>query len=320
VLGQASTGFANYSGNIAVSGGTLRLVNQIGAGNTSGKTITIASGAALDVQASGVPQNVTLNGAGISSSGALINASTTVAGGVTGPVNLATSSSIGGAGALPVSGVISGAAGANLTKVGAGSLTLAGNNTYAGTTTASAGTLLVTGSIAASTTDVNTGATLGGTGTTGPLNINTGATLSPGMSIGTLKTGALSLNGTATFKLEINTGAVASDLVNVVGSLTIDPANTTLLTVTDLGTNVALPVGTTLTMISYSGTWNGGTFSGMADDSTFAVGANSFRISYNDPTGAQSAVTLTAVPEPGAIFSLSSGFVMLVGLSRRRRS
>jgi autotransporter-associated beta strand protein len=82
-----------------------------------------------------------------------------------------------------VSGVIFGLLGGSLVKTGSGTLTLSGPNAYTGPTTVNAGSLIVDGSIAASSlTTVNNGATLGGNGTVGTTLINTGATLAPGPS------------------------------------------------------------------------------------------------------------------------------------------
>jgi autotransporter-associated beta strand protein len=78
------------------------------------------------------------------------------------------------------SGVISGTGG-SFVKVGDGTLTLTGNNTYTGPTTVNAGALIVDGSIASSSlTSVSSGATLGGSGTVGPTIINAGGTFAPG--------------------------------------------------------------------------------------------------------------------------------------------
>ena len=67
----------------------------------------------------------------------------------------------GGSGNTTFSGAIGefGAVGA-FTKGGSGNLTLSGTNTYTGATTANAGTMIVTGSVASSVVAVNTGASL----------------------------------------------------------------------------------------------------------------------------------------------------------------
>ena len=72
-----------------------------------------------------------------------------------------------------------------LTKSGAGTLTLGATNSYTGPTTVLAGTLVVNGSVLpASPVTVSPGATLGGTGSVGP--ISGGGTVSPGLSPGIL--------------------------------------------------------------------------------------------------------------------------------------
>ena len=72
-----------------------------------------------------------------------------------------------------------------LTKTGLGTLTLAGENTYAGTTLISGGRLLVNGSIISDSTVMRYG-TLGGTGQVGGILVQSGGTLAPGNSPGTL--------------------------------------------------------------------------------------------------------------------------------------
>ena len=107
-----------------------------------------------------------------------------------------------------VSGIIADVCGCapgpgSLVKVGTGTLTLSGINTYTGTTTVNAGTLIVNGSIATSSLlTVNAGGTVGGTGIL-PSTFIDGGTLSPGNSIGTINvTGALQFSSAGVYQVE----------------------------------------------------------------------------------------------------------------------
>ncbi|MBF7730444.1 autotransporter family protein, partial [Pseudomonas sp. N040] len=74
-----------------------------------------------------------------------------------------------------------------LNQLGSGTLRLNGLNSYTGATTVSAGMLQVNGSIAASSqTDVLSGALIKGNGSIGNLFVQSGASIAPGNSIGTL--------------------------------------------------------------------------------------------------------------------------------------
>ena len=138
--------------------------------------------------------------------------------------------STGGSGAdLTVSGVISdySVAGLPLIKTGIGTLRLTAANTYTGTTTVNAGTLLVNGSVASPVT-VKANATLGGTGrANGAVNIQSGGTLAPGAGgTGTLATGNTTLAGS--YACEID-GANCDQLA-VTGNLVLTGAILSALT------------------------------------------------------------------------------------------
>jgi autotransporter-associated beta strand protein len=244
-----------------------------------------------------------------------------------------------------VSAILGGSIG--LDKSTGGTVTLTGANSYTGTTTVNTGSLALGtgGSISASTTiDIKGSATLdvstlggwalangqtlvgngtvdaGGTGNT--VSISNGAFLAPGASPGTLLiNGDLSLASGSTFNAEIQTsGSPTSDLVNVNGDL--DIINGGLLSLGLFNTDATLANGSKFSLFSYSGSWNTGTFTGYADDSSFVLGLNQFLINYNDTSGGVNGgsysnfVTLTVVPEPRAALL---GALGLFALLRRRR-
>jgi autotransporter-associated beta strand protein len=114
-----------------------------------------------------------------------------------------------------------GDSGGSLTKTGSGTLTLLGNNTYTGATTVDAGSLIVNGSIASSSlTTVNNGGTLGGTGTVGNTQVNSGGTFAPGNSPGTMTVaGNLAFQLGALYLVQINSSTASS--ANVTASATL---------------------------------------------------------------------------------------------------
>ena len=220
-------------------------------------------------------------------------------------------------------GGIGGAGG--LTKSGNGTLFLSGSNGLTGTTAVSAGTLRVNGSVGGDAT-VASGATLGGTGTiSGAVNVT--GVLSPGASIESLAVGSTSFNTGSTFEWEFNSSSLTADLLDVTGALNL--TGTVGLNLIDLASSsLAITEGTKFSLISYTGSWNSGTFSGYADDSVFKIGVNDWKINYNDITGgsnfaseqsgANGFVTLTVVPEPSAAaLALLAGGLLA---TRRRRT
>ena len=114
----------------------------------------------------------------------------------------------------------------SVTKQGAGVVTIAGTNSYSGSTTVSAGTLRVNGRLGNSGVTVAPAATLGGTGAiAGPVTIQ--GTLAPGASVGTLNTGTQTWAPGGIYEWQINdaTGTAGSnpgwDLLNTTGTLTV---------------------------------------------------------------------------------------------------
>lgn len=137
-----------------------------------------------------------------------------------------------------------------LIKLGAGTLTLSGTNTFTGNTVVSNGTLLITGNNGLSPISVSSGATLGGAGSVaGHVTINNGGILAPGTGAGpgTLAiNNNLALNSNSILKFELGT---ASDKVTATGNLVLGG----FLNVTNLPgfTNA------TYTLFTYGGTLSG---------------------------------------------------------------
>ena len=198
-----------------------------------------------------------------------------------------------------------------LTKLGSGTLTLSGTNTYIGTTTVSTGTLSLaaTGSIANSsqirvsagatfdvssqgTFTVGAGQTLTGTGTvnSGALTLS-GSVLAPGAtpaagSTGTLaitNVGALTLTNTATLQFDI-LSPTNKDLVTANGALNINGNNTLAL---NLGAGLAPG-----TYVLFSGlTSESGTFTTVTGLTAGEAASFSF-------SGGNYDLTISGVPEP----------------------
>jgi autotransporter-associated beta strand protein len=112
-------------------------------------------------------------------------------------------------------------------KNGDGAQVLGAANTYTGTTTVNAGTLLIHGVQTAATgaVQVNSG-TLGGTGTLGGnVTVSATGTIAPGFTTGTLTVPSADLSSGATLAIDVNdANAAKSDLLAVTGSLNVENA------------------------------------------------------------------------------------------------
>jgi autotransporter-associated beta strand protein len=141
-----------------------------------------------------------------------------------------------------------------LIKLGSGTLTLGGLNTYTGPTIVSNGTLMIPGSISGnsgpSPITVQAGATLTGNGAIGgPVTINDGATLSPGLS-------PVPSTLTISNNLFLNNSSLLNFELGSIGDKVIVSGNLALGGILNL-TSAAGFGANTYTLFTYSGTLTG---------------------------------------------------------------
>lgn len=159
--------------------------------------------------------------------------------------------------------------GDTLTKTGAGTLIIDGNNTYSGATSVQNGTL-------------------GGKGAAASIvSVASGASIAPGASVGTFTCAGATFASGSTLAVEIDSTTDTADKLIASGAANITGAN---ITFTEIGSGI-IPAGTKLTILDYTGTTLTGTFTGYAEGATVTAGANSFTLSYVD----SNKVTLTAL-------------------------
>jgi autotransporter-associated beta strand protein len=345
-----------YTGSTTISAGTLKL-GIGGTGNsadrgplgTSGVGTVVAAGAVLDlngnsIETSSIPEALTLNGSGILGGGALTNtgAAATFNGAITlGSASTITATSsgsltcsgavagafgltLGGAGTGTMSGVIS--TPTSLTKNGVGSWTLSGTNTYTGTSTVSAGTLVLNNTAALGATSnsfvVASGAKVDivSNVTVGALTLN-----SLGTSSGTwgfTGSGATFINATfftnsTTGKITVSTDTRATPTVTITGNATPYTYNGSTH-----GPTTSTNTGTGVVTYSYSGTPNTGTFTTGAIlptnagtysvTATSAVSADGF---YKSSSSSATAFTITKA-SPTATLAVSNSPVTYSGAAQ----
>ena len=290
---RADGSVANQLNGLTLNGGTLEAVNSAGnadwgnfflTGNVTA-TGTSSMNADIALRATNVDFNVASGGT-LSVSGVMHNGA--------------------------FYGIYSGSP-ATVSKSGDGVTVLSGNNTYEGATVVQEGTLLINGThTGGGLITVAAGATLGGNGTVGNVEVADGGILSPGASAGHLTTDDLTLNATSVLNFELGAPSLVqnpgSDFVTVGEVLTL--AGT--LNITALP-GFGTPVGgeSWLIMTAASGIADNGIVLG----STPALGSGlSYSIDYS--SGAE--VYLTVVPEAATSGLLGLALLMLRHIRRAK--
>ena len=227
------SGTNTYAGLTTISLGTLSVFGATAAAGTG--TIVVGSNT-LDIANAAVVSNaVTINGGTISNSA---GAGTLQTGGVT-LLGTSTLSSVGTG--LTVSAVIGDGGGSffGVNKVGAGTVTLTGANTYTGDTNISEGTLSVFGATAAAGTGTiavrgNTLDIASAAVVSNAVTIIAG-TISNSAGVGTLQTGGLILLATSTLS-SVGTGLTVSADISDAGGTGLDKAGAGTVTLTGSNT------------------------------------------------------------------------------------
>ena len=281
-------GIAAIAGNADVFG-TLRLAQSVNMPVSAG--VTVESGGLFDLSTSYVLIDK-LNG--------------------TGTVNFGSAGFIqvgGNNGTSEFDGPFTGIgfpSGYTVAKNGGGTFTIGGNSTYTvGITHVYGGTLVVNGAQPLIPVTVESGATLGGTGTVGPITAN--GTIAPGDGPGILNSSNVTFSATGNFSVQLtgpSPGAGGYDQLNVTGTNTL--ANATLTVVPVFTTPVA--VGQQFVILNNDLTDPVvGTFNGLPEGSTFTAGNYKFSISYVGGTGNDVLLTLKTVPGAAVSSAVTAG-------------
>lgn len=224
----------------------------------------------------------------------------------------------GGTLTLPSDGALSGARSLSVTANGTAPSTviLGGTNAYTGTTTVNSGMrLLVNGSLSSGggTVTVNTGATLGGTGTINR-NVTASGAVAPGASIGTLAVvGNVTFASGGSLVSELGRGGEA-DLLGITGSLDLSTGGDVL----DLVSVFPGLFHGPYTLATFTGPLTGAFdavyLDGLLVPDPTAVGAlaGAFNLYYGPNS-------IELVPEPGALALAALAGAALAGRRRTRR-
>ncbi len=176
----------------------------------------------------------------------------------------------------------------NIDKREAGTQVFTANNTYAGVTRVSGGTLVINGQQAGAVSVAS--AALSGSGRVGAVALPTGAVLEPGAPGmgGTLSTGPVNLDA-AFARLSINLiSSTVFGKLNVTGTVTLADNRLSLLP----APGFVAPVGTIFEIVTNDGADPVvGTFGGLPQGATVSAGSTRFTLSYTGGSGND--ITLT---------------------------
>jgi autotransporter-associated beta strand protein len=223
-LGRATTSDMNQIRFGFNGGGGGRILYTGANASTSDRVIILQGNTAAEnnrIEASGTVASASLTLTGSLSAG---NGYTLALGGTNAGINT-------------YAGTIGNGSNLALLKDGTTTWRLSGNSTYTGATTVQAGKLLVDGAIA-STATVQSGASIGGSGRVGSLILDSGSTLTPGNSPGTLAVnGNTTWNGGANYNWQVyapntnpadqSAAGTGWDLLNVGGILMLSGLDST---------------------------------------------------------------------------------------------
>ncbi|GET24068.1 S-layer family protein [Prolixibacter sp. NT017] len=292
------SGVISGTGNLTKTGtGTLTLSGSntySGTTSTSAGILQVASDSNLGTGA------VNLAGSTLAVSGATT---------IDNAVNLSGSSTVRASADATLSGVVSGSG--SLTKQGSASLTLSNTDTYTGSTTISAGTLMVTGALSgtASLTVGNT-ATLAGDGSvfgsgTPTLTVQSGGTLAPGNSVGTLTVnGNLNVSSGGMLVIDINGNTAGTGYDQVAVSGTVDVTGATI----SVAHNYSAGKSVSYTIINNDGSDAiTGTFANLAEGATLTSGGNGTVLKASYVGGDGNDLTLTTPANVAPVVSNLNG-------------
>lgn len=192
----------------------------------------------------------------------------------------------------------------SLTKSGTGKWVMSGSSNISGPVSVLGGELKVTGTLLGGMTTVSSGAKLSGVGTLHDITLNSGSTVAPGSSIGTLNADNLTWNGGATMAYEL--GALnSSDLITLTANFNKGSAGVFAFDFLGTGTTG------TYTLVNFAST----TFT--ASDFAASNLASGYAGTFQQ-NARNLVLNVVAVPEPSSLLAIAISGLALC--ARRKRS